>query len=243
MTGVLLTRPLESGSRLANRLATAGIPVVTRPLLALSPLPLTAATRTMVLDLDQYDHVIFVSQYAAEMGAAALEQYWPQWPMIRFYAVGPRTADVLASFGVMAQAPDLASSEGLLALPGLTDVSGQKVLIVRGTTGREYLADTLRERGATVTYLPVYERTAISAPDLGAEITEHGVTVAVVTSLEILGALVAALTPGEVAKLTVICASARIAAVAETEGFAAVHDAGGADDDTMYDAVCALLRP
>jgi uroporphyrinogen-III synthase len=56
------------------------------------------------------------------------------------------------------QAPAPAGSESLLALTEMQDVAGQKMMIVRGETGRELLADTLRARGANIQYLEVYKR-------------------------------------------------------------------------------------
>jgi len=56
------------------------------------------------------------------------------------------------------QSPDGYDSESLLMQPALTDVAGKDVCIIRGNDGRELLAETLRERGATVNYLSVYER-------------------------------------------------------------------------------------
>lgn len=50
-------------------------------------------------------------------------------------------------------------SEHLLTASKLFDVAGKCVRIIRGQSGRELLAETLRSRGADVDYLSVYERT------------------------------------------------------------------------------------
>jgi uroporphyrinogen-III synthase len=50
-------------------------------------------------------------------------------------------------------------SEGLLATEEMNDIKNKKIVIFRGEGGRETLAETLRARGAEVTYAECYTRT------------------------------------------------------------------------------------
>jgi uroporphyrinogen-III synthase len=49
-------------------------------------------------------------------------------------------------------------SESLLALPEMHDVKNKKIIIVRGIGGRDVLAETLKARGAQVTFAECYQR-------------------------------------------------------------------------------------
>ena len=49
-------------------------------------------------------------------------------------------------------------SDGLLALPALSDVRGKRILIFRGESGREDLGGALVARGALVDYVACYRR-------------------------------------------------------------------------------------
>ena len=120
--------------------------------------------KNCILNLDLYQKIIFVSQHAVEYGMEWIENYWPQIPIgVDFFAVGETTANLLRNYGVTVQ--DLAAttrgnmnSESLLSAPGLQQVSGDKILIVRGVGGRGHLAEELRKRGANVEYCEVYQR-------------------------------------------------------------------------------------
>ncbi|WP_405235597.1 uroporphyrinogen-III synthase [Lentisalinibacter orientalis] len=109
------------------------------------------------------DLAVFVSPNAVRHGARFLSL-----PGCRYAAIGPATAEAMSRAG---RPPDLTpaggyDSESLLAADELADMSGRRVLIVRGRGGRELLADTLRERGATVDYAEVYER-RLPQPEAG----------------------------------------------------------------------------
>ncbi|AOY89035.1 uroporphyrinogen III synthase [Marinobacter salinus] len=157
---ILICRPEPEATRLADRFRDAGAMVRVLPLIEREPLPETPERRTLILNLDQFSHIITVSPYAARLLLDELDAWWPQIPAgIRWYAVGAATASVLTKHGLSTRAPAQGwTSEALLTLPSLTQVKGQKVLLARGTNGRELIRQTLEARGARVTPLPLYRR-------------------------------------------------------------------------------------
>ncbi|WP_409298884.1 uroporphyrinogen-III synthase [Pseudomonas sp. KCJK8993] len=164
MTGwrLLLTRAAEDCAALAATLAEAGVASASLPLLAIQPLPVTQARRSILLELDRYCAVIVVSKPAAKLGLELLRQYWPQPPAQSWFCVGAGTGQILADAGLPVFYPQAGDdSEALLDLPQLREAIGQpepRVLIVRGEGGRELLSERLRSQGASVDYLELYRR-------------------------------------------------------------------------------------
>ncbi len=165
---VLICRPEPEASRLARSFIDAGAEARILSLLERTPLPETPERRTLILNLDQFTHVIAVSPYAARLLLDELDAWWPQLPTgIRWYAVGAATAKVLTDHGLSVRQPAEGwTSEALLALPSLARVSGERVLLARGEDGRELIRETLEARGAQVTPLALYRR---SQPDHSAD--------------------------------------------------------------------------
>ncbi|KPP99303.1 uroporphyrinogen-III synthase [Marinobacter sp. HL-58] len=157
---ILICRPQPEADRLAGSFRNAGAVVQVLPLIAREPLPEDPATRTIILNLDEYSHVIAVSPYAASLLLEWLDTWWPQVPSgVHWYGVGAGTAAVLAGYGLNTRQPESGhSSEDLLQLPELSTLNHEKVLVVRGQEGRELIPQTLEQRGARVTVLPLYRR-------------------------------------------------------------------------------------
>ncbi|NIV28540.1 MAG: uroporphyrinogen-III synthase, partial [Anaerolineae bacterium] len=118
---VLVTRPREQAAALCEPLQQAGARVIQLPTLAIEPLAIGPAQRSVILDLDQYAFVICVSPNAARLGLDVLADYWPQWPVQQqWLAVGPATGEAMADWGLnLKVAQQGATSETLLDWPQL----------------------------------------------------------------------------------------------------------------------------
>lgn len=180
---VLNPRPAAQAQALTGALQTAGAEVLALPLLAIETLPLAPAQERLLLDLDRYDGVICVSPNAARLGLAAVADFWPQWPwQLPLLAVGRATAAVLEDAALSVQTPAQEDSEGLLQLPRLQAVAGQRWLLLRGDEGRELVPDTLRARGAEVDVLPLYRRILPDVAALGWQARARDPDVVLLTS-------------------------------------------------------------
>ncbi len=149
--GVLVTRPIGQQEPLASELVAAGATVLSLPVIEIVPRA-GSVIATEAGRLDKPDLSIFVSANAVEFGMDFADG--------QIAAIGPATAAAIEAGGgqVDVRAETGYSSEDLLALPALHSVAGKTVRIVRGTRGRELLAETLKSRGAVVQYLSVYDR-------------------------------------------------------------------------------------
>lgn len=216
------------------------------PLLAIEAVPLEGVTRQRLLDLDRYDLVFFVSSNAARLGLAAIESFWPQYPIgLQNFAVGPGTAAVLQVRGLDVAFPtERMTSEAMLALPALQDIAGKRALIVRGVGGREILAEGLEARGARVDYAELYRRLKPDYdPDqlrrLHAECSPDRVVLSSGEAIEHLHALFAPLDLW--LRLPLAVSSPRLAEQARALGATDVAILAGATDAAIIDGLLDLF--
>lgn len=157
---LLLARPVRADDPLPGLVQRAGAELLELPVLRIESAENQQAIKDCILDFDNIDIALFVSARAARNTLDWLDQYWPMLPQgVTYLAVGESTAAVLSAFGCEVQWPAVQqNSEGLLALPALQQVRDKRITIFRGQGGRELLAETLRERGARVSYCELYCR-------------------------------------------------------------------------------------
>jgi uroporphyrinogen-III synthase len=162
--GILVTRPSAQSDELTLALTAAGGKAFQLPVIEIVPRN-PDAIKSDLAALPVSDIVIFVSRNAVAYGAEAIGQRASSTTKIAAIGHATQSALVNAGFEVHICPTTGFDSEHLLTHAELQNVAGKQVLIVRGNRGRELLADTLRQRGATVDYLFAYERKTAAPGD------------------------------------------------------------------------------
>ena len=241
---VVITRPRAQADGLAHAVAALGRTPLLLPLLEIAPLADSSALRAVLGELDSFALVAFVSPNAID-AAFAHVQAWPRRVALAVLGEGSRAA--LARHGLTEtnatilgpQDPTRSDSENLLESLDLAALRGKRVLIVRGESGRELMADGFRAAGAEVCVVPAYRRSVpVLTPELAAALrallAESNDWI--LTSSEALRGLFGLLEqadPSLVAKMQqqhVIVSHARIAETAAALGIARVTLTGSGDE-------------
>lgn len=245
---VVITRPLAQAKPLAQQVAALGRDAIVFPLLEILPLSDTTKLRSVLGKLDCYALVAFVSPNAID---AAFEHvtHWP--PQLPLAVVGEGSKAALAQHGLTPANATIISpvdrlrtdSQTLLEVIDIEALRGKKVLIIRGETGRELLADALREKGIEVEQLAAYRRTAPVLDDDRRQTLLRLLDASadwVITSSEALRFLLQMVrdVAGEagVAKMqqqTLIVPHIRIAETAQSLGFTSIRQTGSGDEPLL----------
>ena len=236
---VLVTRPEHQSGAFVLLLEQAGFEVELLPCLGIRSLALdtkrladneiisetTGETSNISLQFADYDAAIFTSGNAV---TSLVEQFPPPWQTGKcsILAVGPATAEQLENNGlVLAENPESPfNSEALLKSATLHSNDLSKVVIIKGSGGRDFLHKSLEMRGVKVFTLNTYERFLpnIAETRLARVFLNSPVDIVTITSNETLKNL--ALLAGErylelLLKLPLAVSSSRAADLAEELGF------------------------
>ncbi|MDZ4828116.1 MAG: uroporphyrinogen-III C-methyltransferase [Actinomycetota bacterium] len=161
---IVVTRAREQASGLRTQLEALGAEVVELPAIVLEPIEFA------VPDLGGFEWIVFTSANGVTAFFGALDRSGRDARAlhpVRVAAIGPGTADALATRGVRADlVPERFVAESLLDAFPAPARAGAGVLLPRAEVARNVLPEGLREAGYEVDVLAVY-RTVAAAPDPG----------------------------------------------------------------------------
>lgn len=177
---------------------------------------------------------IFVSTTAVQVLFSTLQQ----WPAnVQAIAVGSGTAKLLADYGVDCIVPLVQTTEGLLALKELQNISGRSIFLIKGKGGRTLLPETLENRGARLTIADLYHRMINTIPVATRDWQETEIRYVVATSGEIIEAAFDYFESEWLKSLTWIVVSRRLVEFATKLGIENILQSDGAGTEKLIQAI------
>ena len=159
---ILVTRARAQASEFADLLETNGAEVIQFPTIEIRPLHLdSTVVRGWVTQplRSEYDWIIFTSVNAVEIFYGHLRKEGKDvraFGGTKICAVGPKTVRALNDIGIQ---PDFvpSHSRGSAIAAEIGDVCGKKILLPRAKIASAALPEGLRDRGAHVEDVPLYD--------------------------------------------------------------------------------------
>jgi uroporphyrinogen III methyltransferase/synthase len=182
---VVVTRARAQASGLAATLRGLGAAVVELPAIRIEPRTESEEVRDAATAIGDYDLVCLTSPNGVELLFEALAAAGRDARALAgatVAAIGPGTARALAAHGIAADVvPERFVAEALVEALADVEVEGRRVLVARAAEARDVLPDALRERGAEVDVVALYE-TVREAPDDEAAAAAQGADYVTFTS-------------------------------------------------------------
>jgi uroporphyrinogen III methyltransferase/synthase len=179
---VVVTRARAQASGMARTLEALGAEVVELPAIRIEPTIATGEVRDAIESLHTYALVCVTSPNGARLlfdamdargfDARALSQ-------AQVAAIGPGTAKALKEHGVIADVvPERYVAEALVEALAEVPIEGKPVLVARAAEARDVLPDALRDRGADVDVVGLYQtvRESPAPAEVEAAMEAHYVT-------------------------------------------------------------------
>jgi uroporphyrinogen III methyltransferase/synthase len=158
---VVVTRARAQASGLAAALRALGAEAIELPAIRIEPLTGSPEVERAIAAIGDYSLICLTSPNGVRLLFAALREAGLDaraLPCARLAAIGPGTARALAGHGLEADVvPERFVAEALVDALAAIEVSGRRVLVALAAEARDVLPDALRERGAEVDVVALYE--------------------------------------------------------------------------------------
>ena len=157
---ILVTRARSQASGFADLLEANGAEVIQFPTIKIQPI-----VNVEIPSPDRYDWVIFTSVNAVEIFYEHLRENGKDaraFGASKICAVGPKTVEALNRIGIQ---PDFvpSHSRGSAIAAEMDDVKGKKILLPRAKIATVDLPDGLRDNGARVDDIPLYDTVKVAS--------------------------------------------------------------------------------
>lgn len=166
---VLVTRTLDQGGSLCNRLSALGADTIIHPVIRILPMDNLDKIDDVISRIAMFDWIVFVSANGVRFFLERLTRtkgLFEPFRQRRFAAIGSSTLIHLSqSAGVEAElTPERSNSEALA--DALIEVAtGQRVLLVRASRGSRELAGRLSQANIEIEELAVYQSVDVDSAD------------------------------------------------------------------------------
>ena len=200
---VLVTRPPEQAAELVEQLEAMGAEAIEAPMIRIAPPEDYGPLDEACARVGEFDWIVLSSTNAVDAfieRLLATPSDLRALKGVRLCAVGPATAERLASHGLKVDLtpPEYRAESLLRALADAGSMAGRKVLLPRADIGRELVADELRKQGAEVTEVVAYRTIAADperdgGPDVYRMLLERRLDVVTFTSASAVRSFVQAL--------------------------------------------------
>jgi uroporphyrinogen III methyltransferase/synthase len=165
---VLVTRPVDQTGEMTSSLAAMGAGVVCQPAIEIAPPDDWSSVDKAIQQLSTFDWIVFSSRNGVRYFLDRVEELGQDSRAlagVQIAAIGPATVAQLASYALRADlCPEVHRAEAL-AEALVPDASGQKMLLVRASRGREVLAEMLTSGGVRVRQVVSYTSRDVRVPD------------------------------------------------------------------------------
>jgi uroporphyrinogen III methyltransferase / synthase len=238
---VAVTRARAQASGLAARLRELGAEVVETPAIRIEPRPLEGELMEAVRRVGEYALVCLTSANGVRLFFDALAETGQDARALAgatLAAIGPGTGAELERRGVRADVlPERFVAEALVEALEPIEVGGRRVLVARAAEARSVLPDALRERGAEVDEVALYETVAHPLGDAERAALERATYVTFTSSSTVRFLLESGARPPEEAR--VVSIGPVTSATAAEHGLTVHVEAERHDVDGLVDALAA----
>jgi uroporphyrinogen-III synthase len=166
---IVLTRSLEQSKESADALAKLGANVIVFPTLEIVSPTSWDQFDEIVKGNNEIDYIIFTSAHAVRMFSKRCSEINViiNYNRIKVVAVGNKTSSVCSKFGIPVHIiPDEFSASGVIQKLSGYELKNKTVLIPRSAIGREELPKGLKDRGAIIKSVAVYNVTIPSGESM-----------------------------------------------------------------------------